>query len=140
MQFREVGQRVQCHVAWYDAGSKRTRQTMVYSFLAAAPRKPSALELRPGFGTPEQRQAWTNEIWMEIFNRAVRQGADDPASLPSKLNDIAMTIIMQFETPPVPFSAQEMERMRASIRPLARFLELDVDAVNATAKKKGKRT
>lgn len=138
MQFREVGQRVQCHVAWYDSASKRSRQTMIYSFLSAAPRKPAAADLRPGIGTQEQRHAWANEIWREIFNRSVRQGAADPASLPFKLNDIAMTIVMQFQAPLVPFSPEDMEAMRRSTRTLTKFLEIDVEDANKRAKKKGK--
>lgn len=138
MQFREVGQRVQCHVAWYDSASKRTRQTMVYSFLAAAPRKPSAADLRPGIGTDDQRHRWANEIWKEIFERSVRQGTADPASLPQKLNDVAMTILMQFQAPLVPFSPEDMELMRRSTRTLMKFLEIDVEDANKRAKKKGK--
>lgn len=139
MQFREVGQRVQCLLPWYDPRSKRTRQIMIYSFLAAAPRKPAATDLRPGIGTQEQRHAWANEIWREIFNRSVRQGAADPASLPLKLNDIAMTIVMQFQAPLIPFSTEEMKLMRSSVGTLLKFLEIDVEAANARARKKGKR-
>jgi len=112
---------------------------MIYSFLAAAPRKPAATDLRPGIGTQEQRHAWANEIWREIFNRSVRQGAADPASLPLKLNDIAMTIVMQFQAPLIPFSTEEMKLMRSSVGTLLKFLEIDVEAANARARKKGKR-
>lgn len=138
MQFREVGQRVQCHLPWYDSKSKRTRQIMIYSFLAAAPRKPAATDLRAGLGNQEQRQAWANEIWREIFNRSVRQGAADPSSLPLKLNDIAMTIVMQFQASQIPFSAEDMKLMRSSVGTLLKFLEIDVQAANVRARKKGK--
>ena len=126
MQFREVGHRVQCYVAWYDSASRRTRQRMIYSFSKAAPKKPSSGDLRPDFGTLEQRRKWAGTICMEIFTRAVRQGAADPASLPSKLNDIAMTVVMQFQTAPPPFTPQQVEHMRTSIRPLAQLLGIRV--------------
>lgn len=91
MQFRPVGSRVQCHAAWYDSATKRGRQKLVYSIIVfgVITKKPTADNLKPGFGTREQREKWAAEIGDEIdrLNAVRRQGAIE--RLPGNLADAA---------------------------------------------------
>lgn len=141
MQFREIGNRVQCYAPWYDAASRRTRQKLVYAFAAGGhfQQPPRPEELRDGIGTTEQRQRWAADIRAEILERNKAFGATAPETLAMMLNTLSVAIMMQFEGLPVPFSARDMQRMRVSIRPLARLLEIDVDALNANMKAKGRK-
>lgn len=95
MQFRSVGSRVQCHAAWYDSATKRGRQKLVYSIvigLGLITKKPTADDLKPGFGTREQREKWVKEIVEEIdrLNAVRRQTAIE--RLPGRLADVAQRL------------------------------------------------
>lgn len=138
MQFRETGNRVQCYAPWYDPTSRRTRQKLVYAFAAGGhfEKPPQPDQLRAGIGTPEQRRVWAADIRAEILERNKVFGATAPDALAMMLNTVSVAIMMQFKGLPIPFSARDMDRMRISIRPLLRLLEIDVDDVNAKFSKK----
>ncbi|RWX18298.1 hypothetical protein EHI42_08785 [Rhizobium hidalgonense] len=142
MQFRETGNRVQCYAPWYDATSRRTRQKLVYAFTAGGhfQQPPQPDQLREGVGTADQRREWAADIRAEILERNKAFGAAAPGTLAMMLNTVSVAIMMQFEGFPIPFSARDMDRMRVSVRPLLRLLEIDVDEVNAKFKTKERKS
>lgn len=75
---------------------------------------------------------------MEIFKRSITQGTADPTSLASKLNEVGMAVLMQFQVKPFPFSKENMDGMRHTIKLLVQFMELDFEEENEKPKTKGK--
>lgn len=92
MQFRKVGNKVQCLVSVYDPASKRTRQKMVYSLDTwrknVAP-EPDALSA----GTAEQRAVWAQEIAAHMAEGAREEGEARVRGLPLTLRNLVNQVV-----------------------------------------------
>lgn len=97
MQFREVGNRVQCLVAVYDPEAKRTRQKMVHSLILHGKNEvPAAADL--GFGSDEDRALWVSNIEAYIKEKEQAREARRVAFLPRSIEIDVNMIIADYDS------------------------------------------
>jgi hypothetical protein len=114
MQFRDMGGRTQCLVAIYDPESKRTRQKLVFSMdKDEVEQVPAPADL--SFGSPDQREAWSQEIADFVADRRDRLEKDAIKNAPNDLEMIVDKIVHDHDSQLGILTDEDREKIQAQI-------------------------
>jgi hypothetical protein len=130
MQFRDMGGRTQCLVAIYDPESKRTRQKLVFSMdKDEVEQVPAPADL--SFGSPDQREAWSQEIADFVADRRDRLEKNAIKNAPNDLEMIVDKIVHDHDSQLGILTDEDREKIRAQILRVAAIFPRNSGLPNA---------
>ncbi|MBB3397368.1 MULTISPECIES: hypothetical protein [unclassified Rhizobium] len=136
MQFRTDKGRIQCYASYYDSSAKRTRQKLVYILgKYGINTRPTPDQLIPDFGTPEQRQRWSDEIAAYIDEHNTVLTTERVERLPLALRSNVDAILADLRSKTPILNVWHRARIKTEIERLARGVGLITRAKPKPAKK-----